>query len=166
MVRKKKSSLDVAISDLVDENVSEINNKWGLKVKAQKYVYGQHLNILYQDFLRLNPGKKDSISLYYKCKPFYISQANTWKMEASLCAKCLNPHALYNCLRKHIDNLPLSLTDYLTENFECSEHKDINYPKIQCIKGNCKNGCKITYERCKHYNWKERVSYYIFVGVT
>ena len=70
-------------------------------------------------------------------------------MEACLCNKCLNPHALYNCIRKHLNDLPLSLTEYLTSNFECDDETDISYPHLKCIDGNCDEGCRITDESRK-----------------
>ena len=114
---------------------------------------------MYQNFLKENPDAKASPSLYYRCKPFYISPANIREMEGCLCAKCLNPHSLYDCLRKHINNFPLSLTQYLTEGFECTEQRDINYPKLKCIECKCENGCKIRNESKKGYDWDKKVSY-------
>ena len=90
-------------------------------VKTKKLkIYSQHIKLMYQNFLKENPDAKASPSLYYRCKHFYISPANIREMEGCLCAKCLNPHSLYDCLRKHINNFPLSLTQYLTEGFECT----------------------------------------------
>ena len=162
MVKTKKLKIDIAIRDLDDENVEVIENQWGKKLKTQKYIYSQHIKLMYQNFLKENPDAKASPSLYYHCKPFYISPANIREMEGCSCAKCLNPHSFYDCLRKHINNFPLSLTQYLTEGFECTEQSDINYPKLKCIECRCENGCKITNESKTRYDWDKKLLYYVF----
>ena len=59
-------------------------------------------------------------------------------MEGCLCAKCLNPHSLYNTIRRYIKDIPLSLSEYLTTFFECGKDRDLNFPKLECIQGSCK----------------------------
>ena len=86
-------------------------------------------------------------------------------MEGCLCTKCLNPHCLYDLLRKNIDDLPHSLTDYLTESFQCSKDSEINYPKLECINRTCKNNCEIVNELHKKFDWGKKVSYYQFEKV-
>ena len=60
--------------------------------------------------------------------------------------KCLNPHALYLTLQRNMKDLPEPLSEYFTTFFECSEDKHTNFPKIDFIKGTCKNNCMIMVE--------------------
>ena len=65
-------------------------------------------------------------------------------------------------------DLPQSLSEYLTMFFECQKDNKINFPKIECIEGHCKNNCKISDETGEEkYNdiWNKKVSYYQFQSV-
>ena len=159
----KPSKLDRAVKDLQDDRVSEFLGKGGIKLKAQKHVYSNTVRELYRQFKVKHPDLTMSPALFYRCKPFYISPATEREMESCLCAKCLNPHALYNTLRRHIKSLPPSLSEYLTSTFTCSQDPTINFPKIECLRGECKNNCRITDESTKEMEcWEKRVSYYQF----
>ena len=61
--------------------------------------------------------------------------------------------------------LPESLSEYLTEYFECSKDHELSFPKLDCIKGTCKNSCHIVNELEKSYDWNKRVLYYQFEPV-
>ena len=64
-------------------------------------------------------------TLFFHCKPFYISPATTCEMESCLHSKCLNPDALYNTLWRHIKDIPALLSECLTMYFECEKDMDI-----------------------------------------
>ena len=52
--------------------------------------------------------------------------------------------------------------------FECQKDNKINFPKIECIEGHCKNNCKLSDETGEEkYNdiWNKKVSYYQFQSV-
>ena len=167
VIKIKPTKRDHAVADLVDSNVTECITKGGRKLKAQKYIYSHTTREMFQKFKIEHPEIQSSPSLFYRCKPFYISPATTREMEGCLCSKCLNPHALYSTIRRYIKNVPLSLSDYLTTFFECQKDSDINYPKLECINGTCKNGCSITDDSDKEeYDWDKRVSFYQFEMVT
>ena len=105
-------------------------------------------------------------------------------MEVCVSIKCLNPHTIYDALRKHLIGLPYSLTEYLTDSFKCPQDTDIGYPKIECIKGRCRRRCIITNElnKPKHINndrnissdhittnndnWNKIIKYYVFEKVS
>ena len=90
-----------------------VHTRRGVRADAQKFIYNKHIPSLYNDFLKLNPDVKTSVSTYCNCKPFYVSPANQREMEACMCSKCLNPHSLYEAIRQNICGLPYSLTKYL-----------------------------------------------------
>ena len=137
-----------------------------MKYKGQKHVYSETVRELYRQFKIKHHDLTLCPALFYRCKPFYISPATEREMELCLCAKCLNPHALYTTLRRNIKDLPESLSDYLTMMFECSKDKHVNFPKIECIEGRCKNKCKILDESEKKLDcWQKKVSYYQFETV-
>ena len=100
--------------------------------------------------------------MFYWCKPFYIGPTNDREMEGRLCAKCLNPHSLYNTIQRYIKDLPLSLSEYLTTFFECGKDRDLNFPKLECIQGSCENNCNVIDESKKPYDWSKCVSSYQF----
>ena len=83
-------------------------------------------------------------------------------MESCLCTKCLNLHTLYKVIRKHIEGLPYSLTEYLTSSFKCSVDAHLNYPKLDCINNKCRNQCEITDDSGTTFNWEKNLSYYLF----
>ena len=99
------------------------------------------MGLLYQDFMQLNPDDKASFSLYYSCKPFYISPATNREMEGCCCIKCLNPHSLYEAIRKNIDGLPYSLTQYFTSTFKCPEDMNTGVINLNALNGKCRNKC-------------------------
>ena len=123
-------------------------------------------------------------SYHINCKPFYVAPASEREMEACVCIKCLNPHTIYDALRKHLVGLPYSLTEYLTDSFKCPQDTDIGYPKIDCIKGICRRRCIITNKlnKPKHINidrtissddintnngnWNKIIKYYVFEKVS
>ena len=117
---------------------------------------------MFDKFKKEHPECTYSMSLYWRCKPFYVVPPSDREMEGCLCKKCLNPHALYGVLKQHIKTLPLSLSEYLTMEFECCNDKVVNFPKAECIKGLCKNECSIVNEEHMSYDWMKHVSYYKF----
>ena len=163
VVKIKPSKRDVVSVDLVDPDVESFQVKGVTKLKAQRRVYSRTVRELYSEFCKAHSDVTCSSTLFYRCKPFYIGPATDREMEGCLCAKCLNPHALYTTLKRYIKNLPLSLTDYLTTFFECSKDRDLNFYKLACIEGSCKDGCRIINESKKKIcKWTKCVSYYQF----
>ena len=163
VVKVNPSKLDTAVMDLRDDRVTEGKSKGGIKYKAQKHIYSNTVRELYRQFQIKHSDLKVSLALFYRCKPFYVSPATEREMECCLCAKCLNPHALYSTLRRNMKDLPESLSEYLTTMFECSLDPHINFPKIECLNGTCKNNCSIFDESDKDIDcWMKRVSYYQF----
>ena len=168
MCKVKPSKRDCAIQDLVDDTVKECRTKSGLKLKAQKYIYNGTIRELYKKFKSINPDTAISSSLFFRCRPFYVSPATAREMESCMCSKCLNPHSLYSTLRRNMDDLPQSMSEYLTMYFECQEDSRLNYPKLECIHGTCKNNCQIadeTHEDKHKELWEKKVSYYQFQTV-
>ena len=161
MIKIKRKKLSNYIADLVDDNISETTSKRGPRLKAQKRIYSGEVRSLYASFAKIHPEVKSSVTTFYRCRPYYISPATDREMEGCMCAKCLNPHELYKVVRKHIDDLPHSLTDYLTDLFSCSLDHDINFHHIDCIEGTCKNSCHIHDDSGKDLgiNWDELVPY-------
>ena len=143
LIKRNLSKLKSAIKDIDDDNVKIVHTRRGVRFEAQKFIYNKHSPSLYNDFLKLNPDVKMSVSTYYNCKPFYVSPANQREMEACMCSKCLNPHSLYEAIRQNMCGLPHSLTEYLTDTFKCSEDTNINYARLECIKRIWHNMCKI-----------------------
>ena len=140
MTKINPSNRDIAIVDIQDVNV-KAGGRNNSKLKAQKRVYSFTVRDLYKQFKEKNSDVDMSSTLFYRCKPFYVSPATEREMECCLCSKCLNPHALYSALRRAMKDLPSSMSEYLTMSFECSEDVNLNYPKVECIKGSCKNEC-------------------------
>ena len=134
--------------------------KGGLKLKAQKYIYSRSVREMFSNFRKSHPNCIVSMSLYYRCKPFYVCPPTEREMEGCLCIKCLNPHSLYASLKKCVKDLPMSLSEYLCEGFECGKDYDINFPKLDCIYGKCQNKCEIN--NSKSGEEGKRVSYYQF----
>ena len=168
MVKIKPSKRDRAIQDLVDDSVKECHTKGGVKLKAQKYIYNGTINELHKKFKNINPEVSMSSTLFYRCRPFYVAPPTAREMESCLCAKCLNPHSLYSTLRRNMDDLPQSLSEYLTMFFECQQDSRLNFPKLSCIQGECKNKCHIadeTGEQKYSEVWEKKVSYYQFLTV-
>ena len=107
------------------------------------------------------PQYKISSTLFFRCKPFFVSPATEREMECCLCAKCLTPHALYSTLRRHMTDLPASLSEYLIILFECKENTDISFPELDCT-------CSIVDDSgAEKYQdiWNKKVSYYQFETV-
>ena len=151
---------------MTDENISEAKTKQGLRLMAQKRIYSSDIIALHNSFCKLHPSIQASITTYFRCKPFYILPATDREMEGCGCIKCLNPHLLYNAIKRHIDGLPHSLTNYFSDLFSCSFDHDINYPSLQCINGTCENSCVIQNESSKKHNWDEMVSFSQFERIT
>ena len=168
IIKLKPAKRDTAVADLCDSQVTDCQTKGGMKLKAQKYIYTLPTRVMFTNFIAEHPDMKCSSTLFYRCKPFYISPATTREMEGCLCQKCLNPHALYNTLIRYIKDLPSSLSDYLTTFFECQKDKELNFPKIDCISGCCKNSCKVINQSdSEEIDWDKHkhVSYYQFQQV-
>ena len=162
MINIKKSKIDPSLIDVVDANVIECGCKRGDRLKAQRKIYNENIRNLFKRFQYRYPDDKVSLSMFYRCKPFYITQANQQEMESCLCTKCLNPHTLYKVIRKHTEGLPYSLTEYLTSSFKCSVDAHLNYPKLDCINNKCRNQCEITDDSGTTFNWEKNLSYYLF----
>ena len=144
-------------------NVTECKAKKGSKLKAQKHIYSCPVRQMFTRFKHANPDTACSLSMFYKCKPFYVLPASNREMESCLCGKCLNPHSLYNSLKRCVKDLPASLSDYLTMYFQCQRDTNIDFPDISCINGNCKNGCQILNEsNTDQFSSTKHVSYYQF----
>ena len=167
VIKTKPTKLDPVVVDLSDSQITECNTKGGTKLKAQKNIYTLTTREMFMKFKSEHPDVKCSSSVFYRCKPFYIAPATPREMEGCLCQKCLNPHSLYTTIRRYIKNLPLSLSEYLTTFFTCQKDGELNYPKVDCIKGQCKNNCKIMDESEKEeVNWNKHVSFYQFETIT
>ena len=68
-------------------------------------------------------------------------------MESCLCSICLNIHVMYNIFHTNVQKeFPDSLTSYLTANIQCNKDEDADFPKLECITGECKNSCAISNE--------------------
>ena len=168
VIKLKPAKRDAAVVDLIDSQITECETKGGMKLKAQKHIYTLPTRVMFTNFKAEHPDVKCSSTLFYRCKPFYIAPATAREMEGCLCQKCLNPHALYNTLRRYIKDLPLSLSDYLTTFFACQKDKELNFPKIECVTGCCKNTCKIINDSDnEEIDWEKHhhVSYYQFQQV-
>ena len=169
VIKIKPEKLALQVSDLEkDPNITECNAKGGGKrLKAQKYIYSLTLNQLYEKFTKEHPEVKSSRSMFYRSKPFYIFPATPREMEGCLCQNCLNPHVLYQTLRKNMSHLPLSLSEYLATFISCQKDKDINFHTLECINGSCENQCTIINELgSSDVDWEKLVSYYQFEPVT
>ena len=159
MVKLKSEKRDPAVLDLFDSSITTFTKNKKNKseyVKAQKYIYSRPIREMFDKFKKEHPECTYSMSLYWRCKPFYVVPPSDHKLEGCLCKKCLNPHALYGVLKKHIKTLPLSLSEYLTMEFEFRNDKVVNFPKVECIKGLCKNECSIVNDEHMSYDWKKR----------
>ena len=102
-------------------------------MKAQQHIYSSTVQGLYLDFCSKHPQLKCSSSLFWRCKPFYVGPATDRECEGCLCSKCLNPHCLYNTIRRYIKDLPISLTEYLTTLFMCTKDRNWNFPKMELV---------------------------------
>ena len=85
MIKIKPNKRDKAIADLSDENVKPCESKGGDKLKAQKHVYNFTVRELYKEFKKKNPQLKISSSLFFRCKPLYVSPATELEPECYLC---------------------------------------------------------------------------------
>ena len=159
------SERDLTVNDLDDPNISEMQKRESVKLKAQRMIYSRQLRELYTGFCHSNPEINVSMTLYHQCKPFYIFPPSEREKEGCLCIKCLNPHAIYSSVCRHIEGLPMSLSEYLTKNVECEKDMNINFPKLECILGKCKNQCTINNKIKRSYDWNKHTSYYQFEPV-
>ena len=91
-----------------------------------------------------------------------MSPASVREMEGCLCPKCLNPHAIFNTVKKLVPDLPLSLSQYFTKHFKCAIDTNINCVKIDCIKGVCLNSCTIVNDVDQIADQNRLCSYYVF----
>ena len=60
--------------------------------------------------------------------------------------------------------IPDSLTSYLTANIQCNKDEDVNFNKLECITGECKNSCAISNEDTSDMSCDKMV-YYVFENV-
>ena len=163
VIKMKPTKRDVAVVDLVDPQITEVKTKGGFKLKAQKYIYTLTTREMFSMFKMENPNVQCSPTLFYRCKPFYISPPTLREMEGCLCQKCHNPHSIYNTIRRHVKDLPVSLSEYLTTSFTCQKDTELNFFDLDCIHGCCKNGCEIINDlEREDIDWEKKVSYYEF----
>ena len=164
IIKVKDGKIPVCLSNITtnDLNVSKVTNNHGTKLKAQKYIYTMPIRQMYHIYNEQYPDTVISFTQFYRCKPFYVLPPSAKGMESCMCAKCLNPHKMYEVVRGVIKDLPVSLTS----DFECPENKEISYPYLNCIHGICINKCGIKDDSNKRYNWNQEVPYYIFKTVT
>ena len=163
IVKIKPSKLERVVSDLEDSNVTEYAAKGGITFKAQKHIHSLTVRELYKNFKVKHPDLNGAYSLFYNCKPFYVTPASAREMGSCLCSKCLNPHALFSALKRNMKDLPSSLSEYLTSCFECQKDMSINFHKEQCIQGTCTKACSIVNDYGSvGYAWDKMVSFYQF----
>ena len=82
--------------------------------------------------------------------------------------KMFEPSCDLLCPPSQNQKKPYSLSDYLTTKFECSYDSHINFPKIECVKGECNKNCTILdeSEQFKEKDfWLKKISYYQFEQV-
>ena len=89
------------------------------------------------------------MNTFVRLKPFYIGPVTNQEMESCKCINCLNPHNIYDAIKRlltknKLRKLPSSLTEYLCHDMVCDKSKEINMHHLECIEGKCKNSCKIT----------------------
>ena len=134
--------------DIDDYNVKKFTTEKGKeKLKGHKHIYTKSVKGLHEEFT-LKTGDSISLSSFYLLKPFYVLAPSIHEMESCTCINCVNPHYLYKSYKKVTKKLtgkvlPNSLTDFLTQNFKCSMNNEFDYWNSECIKGTCKNKCKI-----------------------
>ena len=64
---------------------------------------------------------------FFVLKPFYVGPATVQEMISCVCIDCLNPHNIYNDIRR-----------LLTKNKSRTLHA------LNCIDGKCANSCQVT----------------------
>ena len=137
------------VRDIEDSNIEQFRNEKGKeKLKGHRHIYTKSLKALYEQFT-LETGEEISMSSFYMLRPFYVMPPSIREMESCTCITCVNPHYLYKSYKKVIKKitkkrLPNSLTDFLTQNFQCTKDHGIDYWDIECINSTCKNSCQIS----------------------
>ena len=139
-----------------------VETKFGPKLQANRYVYTKSTRKLYNSYLK----EHDFVSYasFLRLKPFYIMPPSNREMESCCCIYCLNPHGLYNAIKKSCgkeDKFPDSLTEYLTQNFKCEKDSQ-NFHKIDCISGACGNQCSTKLNNVRFGD--KVVTYTVFEG--
>ena len=159
----KQRKLDVAVVDLKDGNITEHESKHGIRLKAQKYTV-----FLTEQCMKHSSSHTLIVKYqcYYfidvNCFMFLLQHHGRWR---DACVECLNPHTLHNVIRKHVPSLPYLLSEYLSEYFECSKDTEINFAKLDYIKGACQNNCQIHNDSNQLQQEDKNLSYYKFERV-
>ena len=124
----------------------------------QTYVYTKSIRKLYGCYIKTH--KWLSHSSFNNLKPFYITPPSVRGMESCCSTKCMNPHGLYNAIKKSSSKFPDWLTEYITSKFNCE--KDKQTFKLDCIKGACES---VKYWM-RHLIKIKKVNYTIFETVS
>ena len=164
VVRMKLKKMPKIVKKILkyDEKISIVDTKRGKKYEGHRHVYTSSVRKLFNDFTK-STGIKISIGSFLNLKPFYIVPPTTREMASCLCIKCLNIHLIYDTIRLHKKDLPASLTEYLTSKMECSIDEQIDFVKLECIRSECKNACKIVYDNSLETD--VNANYYVFEKV-
>ena len=103
IIKVKDGKIPVCLSNITtnDLNVSKVTNNHGTKLKAQKYIYAMPIRQMYHIYNEQYPDTVISFTQFYRCKPFYVLPSSAKEMESCMCAKCLNPHKIYEAVRSH-----------------------------------------------------------------
>ena len=163
-----KSNLILQVKDLQDVNLKTIIGKNSSeKLQAHRKLASKPYRALHKLYCEIYDAI--SFSSFVRCKPFYITPPTSTEMEMCLCSKCLNPHCLYQAIRKECKelNLPSSLSEFLCQDIKCVKDNKINYYYISCIQELCPNMCTIiNIEEKLKDNGKffgdKQLSYYLF----
>ena len=92
-------------------------------------------------------------------------------MESCTCINCTNPHFLYASFKKNVKKstgkvLSDSLTEFLTQNFECPKNNEFDYFEMDCIQGECNNGCRVELSGTFEDNKSHKYAQYVPTAVT
>ena len=166
-VRKSKAKCHPTYLQVYDEEVKPHfkNETETGKLEAHRHIYTKSFRKLYRCYLRENPTHFVSHGIFHKFKPFYIGAPTENEKESCLCVKCQNAHGLYEPIRKHNDELPASLTEFLTQSFQCGPDEKLSFVPRSCILSECENKCQPSTANEREFKDKTPKKYYVFEKV-
>ena len=158
------------IIDIPDEEV-KVDEDNEARRKAHRKVIATTYREMHQSYINSH-SSSISLSAFIALKPFYVSCATIKEAEMCLCSSCMNPHSLYKAMKSVMSickEYPYSLSEYLCKGFKCQRNQQTNFYHLDCILGNCGNGCAIADIAGELNDFtdtaKKNVPYYIFEKV-
>lgn len=131
-------------------------------VTAVKKIYTKSVRQLHEDF-KNETGSTMGLSVFYKCKPFYVVRPTENEKVSCMCITCLNIHNMLDAVNNYKRSLKKdiieSATEYVASGLCTSTSK-------ACIKGECSVPCKrVPHPSSALVNKPDKpkkVSFYIF----